>query len=152
MRVRTIIIVAMIFVLSAVSFAAAADKKPKDEVRKASVQFYAALNSMINGNAGPLADIWSHSATVTTMHPIGGREIGWEAVKTSFEQVAKLASDGKAVLKDQLIRVNGNMAYEMGIESGQFEACRTSGQHRESRHEHLSARRQSMENCPSPRR
>jgi ketosteroid isomerase-like protein len=120
MRVRTIIIVALLFVFAAVSIAAAADKKPKDEVRKASVQFYAALNSMINGNAGPLSDIWSHSATVTTMHPIGGREVGWEAVKASFEQVAKLASEGKAVLKDQLIRVDGNMAYEVGIESGQF--------------------------------
>ena len=120
MRVRTSIIVALIFVFAAVSFAAAADKKPKDEVRKASVQFYAALNSMVNGNAGPLSNIWSHSATVTTMHPIGGREVGWEAVKKSFEQVAKLASDGKVELKDQLIRVNGNMAYEMGIESGQF--------------------------------
>ncbi len=120
MRVRTIIIVALLFVFAAVSFAAAADKKPKDEVRKASVQFYAALNSMVNGNAGPLAAIWSHSTAVTTMHPIGGREVGWNAVKGSFEQVAKLASDGKVELKDQLIRVNGNMAYEVGIEYGQF--------------------------------
>jgi len=120
MRVRTIIIVELFFVLAAVSFAAAADKKPTDEVRKASEQFYAALNSMLNGNAGPLTDIWSHSADVTTMHPIGGREVGWDQVRGSWEQVAKLASDGKVGLKDQLIRVDGNMAYEVGIEYGQF--------------------------------
>lgn len=120
MKVKTIIIVALLFMFAAVSFAAAADNKPKEEVRKASEQFYAALNSMINGNAGPLADIWSHSADVTTMHPIGGREVGWDAVKRSFEQVAKLASDGKAELKDQLIRVTGDLAYEVGIEHGQF--------------------------------
>jgi hypothetical protein len=54
----------------------------EDEVRKASQQFYAALNRMANGDGGGMADIWSHSATVTTMHPIGGREVGWDAVKS----------------------------------------------------------------------
>ena len=91
----------------------------EDEVRKASGQFYAALNRMLNGDAGPLTDIWSHSAAVTTMHPIGGREVGWDKVRESWEQVAKLASDGKGELKDQLIRVAGDVAYEVGIEHGQ---------------------------------
>lgn len=44
------------------------------EVRKASKQFYAGLNRMLNGDADPLAEIWSHSAAVTAMHPIGGRQ------------------------------------------------------------------------------
>lgn len=92
----------------------------EDEVRKASRQFYAALNQMANGDSGAMADVWSHSATVTTMHPIGGREVGWDAVRASFEQVAKMASDGKIELKDQLIRVAGDVAYEMGVEQGQL--------------------------------
>lgn len=92
----------------------------EDEVRKASQQFYAALNRMANGGSGAMADIWSHSATVTTLHPIGGREVGWEAVRASFEQVAQVASDGKVELKDQLIRVVGDVAYEMGVEQGQM--------------------------------
>jgi ketosteroid isomerase-like protein len=91
-----------------------------DEVRKASQMFYAGLNRMANGDSGPLADIWSHNAAVTTMHPIGGRELGWDAVKGSFEQVAKLASKGKVGLKDQLIQVVGDLAYEVGIEYGQL--------------------------------
>jgi hypothetical protein len=41
------------------------------EVRNASKQLYAALNRMLNGDAGPLADIWSHGSSVTTMHPFG---------------------------------------------------------------------------------
>ena len=93
---------------------------PEDEVRKASKQFYAGLNRMINGDAGPLADIWSHSSAVTAMHPIGGREVGWDAVRASFEQVAQLCSDGKVGLKDQLIQVAGDMACEVGIEHGQL--------------------------------
>jgi ketosteroid isomerase-like protein len=54
------------------------------------------------------------------MHPIGGREIGWDAVRGSFEQVAKLATGGKVGLKDQLIQVVEDLAYEVGIEYGQL--------------------------------
>ncbi len=91
----------------------------EDEVRKASEQFYTALNRMLNGDAGPLADIWSHSAGVTTMHPIGGREVGWEKVRQSWEQVAQIASEGQVKLGDQIIQVVGDVGYELGAEQGQ---------------------------------
>ncbi|MDP2659969.1 MAG: nuclear transport factor 2 family protein [Dehalococcoidia bacterium] len=91
----------------------------EDEVRKASGQFYAALNRMVHGDAGPLADIWSHSAAVTTMHPIGDRQVGWDKVRESFEQVAGLASEGQVKLDDQVIQAAGDMAYELGVERGQ---------------------------------
>jgi ketosteroid isomerase-like protein len=90
----------------------------EEEVSAASKQFYAGLNRMANGDASPLADIWSHSAGVTALHPIGGRQVGWDAVRASFEQVAQLASDGKIELKDQLIHVVGEVAYEVGVENG----------------------------------
>ena len=92
----------------------------EDNVRKASNQFYAALNQMANGDAGSLADVWSHSTTVMAMHPIGGRQVGWDAVRESFEQVAGLASEGKVELQDQIIQVIGDMAYEVGNERGSF--------------------------------
>ena len=90
------------------------------ELREASNKFYAALNRMANGDAGLLAGIWSHSATVTTMHPIGGREVGWEQVRASWEQVAQLASGGQVKLDDQVIQVAGDAAYELGVERGQI--------------------------------
>jgi ketosteroid isomerase-like protein len=92
----------------------------EDQVRKASEKFYAALNSMANGDAGPLADSWSHSTAVTTMHPIGGREVGWAEVEGPWGQVGQLASGGQINLNDQLIHVSGDMAYEVGLEQGQF--------------------------------
>lgn len=92
----------------------------EDEVRTASAQFYAALNSMMVGDAAPLAEVWSHGADVSTMHPIGGREAGWDEVRGSFEQVAQLASGGHGELRDQSIEVAGDMAYEVGIEQGQM--------------------------------
>lgn len=90
----------------------------EDEVRNASARFYAALNGMLDGDTAPMTDIWSHDATVTTMHPIGGRETGWDAVLGSFQGVAGLASGGHAELRDQSIQVAGDMAYEVGVERG----------------------------------
>jgi ketosteroid isomerase-like protein len=91
----------------------------ESDVRKASDQFYAALNRMIKGDAGSLSEIWSHGATVTTMHPIGGRQVGWDNVLESFQQVAGIASAGQVKLEDQIIQITGDLAYELGVERGQ---------------------------------
>lgn len=90
------------------------------EVRKASGQFYAALNRMLCGDADPLADIWSHGAAATTMHPIGGRQVGWHDVHDAWKRVARLTSDGQVELRDQLLHVVGDMAYEAGVEQGKL--------------------------------
>jgi ketosteroid isomerase-like protein len=89
------------------------------EVRKASEQFYAALNRMANGDARTLSDIFSQGASVTAMHPIGGRNVGWNSVRESFEQVAQIATEGRIRLDDQIIQVAGDLAYELGFERGQ---------------------------------
>lgn len=92
----------------------------EDEVRNASDQFYAALNEMVNGNPEALTDIWSHDSSVTTMHPIGGRQVGWNEVWQAWDQTAQVASDGHVQLQDQFIRVVGDMAYEIGLERAGF--------------------------------
>jgi ketosteroid isomerase-like protein len=89
----------------------------EDEVAVASATFYAALNRMLNGNADSMGDIWSHGASVTTMHPIGGREVGWEKVRQSWEQVAQISGAGQVNLSDQFIQAAGDMAYELGVEN-----------------------------------
>jgi ketosteroid isomerase-like protein len=91
----------------------------ENEVHKASERFYAALNRMANGDASSMDDIWSHSATVTAMHPIGGRTVGWEKVRESFQQVAQIASQGQIKLDDQVVQIIGDLAYELGVERGQ---------------------------------
>jgi len=92
----------------------------EDDVREASQQFYAALNRMLNGDASAMTDIWSHGAAVTTMHPIGGREVGWDAVRASWEQVARIASEGRVTIEEQNVQAAGDMAYEVGVERGTF--------------------------------
>jgi ketosteroid isomerase-like protein len=90
----------------------------ESEVRAASEKFYSALNHMATGDSGPMARAWSHRATVTTMHPLGGRETGWDKVGPTWSEVAKIASGGEVKLSDQHIHAAGDMAYEVGVEKG----------------------------------
>ena len=89
-------------------------------VREASERFYSALEAMANGDASSMANIWSHEDDVTTMHPIGGREEGWDAVRGSWEGVASASADGTVACTDQVIRVIGNSAYELCTESASW--------------------------------
>ena len=88
----------------------------KREICEVSTQFYAALKRMLNGDARALSDVWSHRSFVTAMHPLGGRQVGWAEVRKTWEQIAERSSEGKVELKDQLIRLAGEVAYEVGIE------------------------------------
>ena len=92
----------------------------EDKVRNASNQFYAELNKMTNGNPQLLSDIWSHNSAVTTMHPIGGRQVGWKDVWETWDQTARVASEGHVKIQDQFIRVVGDVAYEIGVENAGF--------------------------------
>jgi ketosteroid isomerase-like protein len=93
----------------------------EEDVRKVSKQFYSGLNRMANGgDTSLIAEVWAHNDNVTAMHPINGRNVGWKEISKSFDQVSDLASDGMVDLKDQLIRVVGDVAYELGTEYGEF--------------------------------
>lgn len=87
-------------------------------VQQASKAFYAALNRMAHGDAGPMAEVWSNSASATAQHPIGGRSLGSAEVHSSYAKVAAVASGGHIELADQLIDMDGDMAVETGVEKG----------------------------------
>lgn len=88
------------------------------EVREASARFYDALTRMANGESGTMADLWLHGSEGTTMHPIGGRQEGWNDVSASFDGVASAAGGGRVRLDDQLVVVAGDVAWEAGVERG----------------------------------
>lgn len=88
----------------------------EDEVRAVSAKFYAALIKLCGGDPGPMTEVWSRGGGVTTLHPIGGRQVGWDQVGSTYEQVAKVFSGGTVTLADQLIRTHGDVAYEVGVE------------------------------------
>src|SRR5215212_6394758 len=79
----------------------------EDEVRQASEQFYAALNRTLNGDPGPMEEIWSHGSDVSAMHPSGGRMVGWEEVRASWEQAQPLPRLHLTDAPERLLRLNG---------------------------------------------
>lgn len=90
----------------------------ENDVRQASLAFYAALNRMANGDAGPMAEVWSTSASATAQHPIGGRDLGSATVLSSFAKVASIVGGGHIELADQMIDLSEDMAVETGVEKG----------------------------------
>src|SRR5918995_1063798 len=92
----------------------------EDEVRQASEQFYAALNSTINGDPGPMMEVWSHGSDASAMHPFGGRSLGWEEVRAGWEQAAQAFSGGQVTLDEMVVfAISEDAAYTLGTEHGQ---------------------------------
>lgn len=89
-----------------------------NDVRAASSKFYSALNSMANGDAAPMAEVWVTSPQATAQHPVGGRDRTYETVVASFAKVAEIARGGEIRIIDQEIDVGGDMAVETGVETG----------------------------------
>jgi len=116
----TVIIVAGLVVRGPHTFAAEPGGKSAEAgVRQASDQFYAALGSMLAGDATPLGEVWSHAADVTNMGPIGDRQVGWEAVKAQFDGEAKRKMGGSVSCKDLLVRATANLGYTLCVEHGE---------------------------------
>jgi ketosteroid isomerase-like protein len=92
----------------------------EDEVRQASEQFYTALNRTLDGDPGPMEEIWSHGSDVSAMHPFGSRSLGWEEVRAGWEQAAQAFSDGQVALDDLVVLpIAGDVGYTLGTEHGQ---------------------------------
>jgi ketosteroid isomerase-like protein len=86
-------------------------------VKAASKAFYAALAVLDNGEA--MEKVWAHAPYVTYVGPRAKTIlVGWDAQKKYWQDTNKLFSQRNVTLSDQHIHVNGNLAWEMGQESG----------------------------------
>ena len=86
-------------------------------VKAASKAFYAALAVLDNGEA--MEKVWAHTPYVTYVGPRAKSIIvGWEAQKQYWVETNNLMSQRHVTLSDQHIHVNGNLAWEMGQETG----------------------------------
>ncbi|WP_372834153.1 YybH family protein [Puniceibacterium confluentis] len=89
-----------------------------DDVRRASAAFYDALNKMAQGDDTAMQDAWIKGDGVTAQHPIGGRDVGIDAVLASFSKVAQIAGGGDIRLTAQSLHAGSDMAVETGVEVG----------------------------------
>jgi ketosteroid isomerase-like protein len=90
----------------------------EDEVRQASDQFYAALGQMLStGDPGPVTALWSQGQHGSTMHPIGGREVGRDQILATWEQAGPVFSEGRVTVDDLVvIPLTENVAYTISTE------------------------------------
>ena len=88
-----------------------------EEVKAASKAFYAALAVLDNGEA--MEKVWAHAPYITFVGPRSKSVIvGWEDQKKYWQEGNKLFLQRDTILLDQQLHVNGNLAWEMGRETG----------------------------------
>jgi ketosteroid isomerase-like protein len=88
------------------------------EVRMAAEQFYAALNTMFKGDAGPMTEVWSHADDVTYMGPTGGMLVGWEEVGNSWVEQAKLKLSGDIKPEEMHVTAGDTIGITVNYERG----------------------------------
>jgi ketosteroid isomerase-like protein len=99
----------------------AAAQQPADieGVKAASKAFYTALAVLDNGEA--MDKVWPHTPYVTYVGPRSKSIIvGWDAQKKYWEDTNKVFSLRNAVLSQQYIHSVGNLAWEVGEETGEL--------------------------------
>lgn len=96
---------------------AVAQQADVDGVKAASKAFYAALAVIDNGEA--MAKVWAQTPYVTYVGPRSKSiTVGWDAVKKAWVESNKPTASRNVSLVDAHIHVNGNLAWEMGQETG----------------------------------
>ena len=89
------------------------------EVLAANDQFYAAINTLFTGELAPMNTIWSHANDVTYMSPVGGFQVGWDAVRKDWEMQAAMKLGGKLVASEMRVTAGRDIAAVSNIEKGE---------------------------------
>lgn len=87
-------------------------------VEQATAQFYASLNTMFTGDAGPMQEIWSHADDVTYMGPAGEFQAGWNEVRDIWEAQAALKLGGKVEPYEMRVTLGNDLAFTQCYEKG----------------------------------
>lgn len=111
-----------IFILTVAGFIAnpaRASEEDEKAVMAAADQFYAALNAMFTGEAGPMQEVWSHADDVTYMGPVGGLLTGWDQVLKSWQEQAAMKLGGSVKPEDIHVTVGQDIAFTQNYELGE---------------------------------
>jgi ketosteroid isomerase-like protein len=111
--------ISAVAVLACVATSGAYADTGEKAVSEATAQFYAALNVMFTGDAGPMKDVWSHAADVTYMGPGGGFQVGWNQVLAIWEEQAAKKLGGSVKAERMRISVGRDIAVASNYEEGE---------------------------------
>jgi ketosteroid isomerase-like protein len=104
--------------ISAVGVVAGAQQPSEiDKVREASTALYASLSSL---DVRPMERFWAHESYVRYIGPTSKAvAVGWDEVKKAIEAGNAALSARRVVLTQAHIQINGQLAWEVGIEMTQ---------------------------------
>src|SRR5271155_5971961 len=94
----------------------------ENEIRAATILYYAALNSAIHGDLNPLSAVWSHRPVVTNLNGLGGLALGWSEVRADFRNMARLYPAGHFATPENfvVVVVVGDIGYSVCTETGEL--------------------------------
>ena len=92
----------------------------ENEIRAATLLFYAAFNSALHGDLAPLSAVWSHRPDVTNLSAAGGYATGWNEVHAGFLNMSRLYPGGNITQRDMRVVAGTDMGYSVCIETGQL--------------------------------
>lgn len=97
----------------------------EEEVRKAALQFYQALDDLLlNKGVDSMNETWHHEDCTSTVHPFGHWASGWDEVWACWQESAAVFSyyhghkdrqDGIGTIHDLRVTVVGDMAFTIGV-------------------------------------
>ena len=87
----------------------------------ATATFYAALNAVLGGDAGPMLDLWSHADDITYMSPFGEILSGWEPVGASWQSQADQRFGGEVHPEELHHFASAELGFVVGFERGHVE-------------------------------
>jgi len=95
----------------------------ENEIRGATMLFYAAFNSALHGDLDPLSAVWSHRPDVSNLSAAGGWATGWNEVHAGFRNMARLYPGGRIAPQDILVVADGEMGFSVCTETGQLRSA-----------------------------
>jgi len=95
----------------------------ENDIRAATLLFYAAFNSALHGDLGPLGAVWSHRPDVTNLSAAGGHAIGWNEVHEGFLNLSRLYPGGSIEQRDMTVVAGKGLGYSICIETGQLRSA-----------------------------
>ena len=97
---------------------AVAQQSDIDAVKATSNAFYSAIAAFDNGAS--MQKIWAQTPYITFAGPRSKSfTVGWDALEKYWVDTDKLFMERKASLSESRIHINGNLAWEVGQETGQ---------------------------------
>jgi ketosteroid isomerase-like protein len=112
MRTSIVLAPALALTFAATVSAHDASTSPSDEaaVKKATDNFYSALNAMFRGDIEPMKNVWSHADDVTYMGPDGTVDVGWNQTIGNLQKQAAMKLGGQIRHEQIMLTIGQDLA------------------------------------------